>query len=265
MHHERPPASGRWHSLVVLSVLAACGGSDSPSAGNLALDCRAQATATVGAYTVTSGDGSSNDDWAQCVALASEEPAGVKMRWTWQGGSSPDGWPRGSLSLFAGSDGLESSMPELPARVNGASRALVTYDLASSSSGHSTLSLDWAVIEMLGNNWGWQSPQHAVNVILDDSSGLPSYGEFVERATIDGVAFDVYHDGPNDHGSTWTGFRPVTSLLGKGHVDILALSQYMKTRAWITGEEKLAYLILENQAWDGEGETVANSWRLQVD
>jgi hypothetical protein len=199
------------------------------------------------------------------VALATDAATAVKMRWTWQGGTSPDDLqPRGSLWMFAGSDGLDSSMPQLPARVNGASRALLQYDLTSASTGRSKLAVYWSVVDMVGVNWGWQSTQHSVNVVLDDTSGTPITGDLVERTTIDGVAYDVYYAGPQRNGSTYNEFRPVTPLLGKGRLDILAFSSYMKGKGWMTGEEKLAFVQLSNQAWDGEGETVANTWYLQV-
>jgi hypothetical protein len=266
MLRERFLAGGAWLSLMSLLALAACGGSDSPSADELTLDCRAQATATVGAYTVNSGDNSSNDDWTQCVALAGDADSAVKMRWTWQGGTSPDDLqPRSQLSLFAGSDGLDSSMPELPAKLNGTSRALLQYDLNTTSSGRHILGVYWAAVETSGTQWSYQSTQHWANVIFDvNTDGVVDFGDFVERATIDGVTYDVYFSGPARYGSTSTTFRPVTSILGKGRLDILAFSNYMKSKTWLTGEEKLAFVQLYNQAWEGQGEAAADTWLLQV-
>jgi hypothetical protein len=92
---------------------------------------------------------------------------------------------------------------------------------------------------------------------------MPICRTFVERATLSGLAFDVYQ--LVDRIATKVEFRAVAPALGEHRLDLLAFSAYMKAQGWMTGEEGLAFVQLQHRAWEGAGEVVVQQWRVDVD
>lgn len=245
--------------LFGLSVLlAACGGGSSRSADDLALDCDASEI-QVDKYITTVEAG--NGEWAQCTGMAQAGSDSVMARWTWDDPGIDNQWDA-SVRIFAGSDGAETTMPALPERVNALSRAAVGYDISATRTGRDQLSIGWWNVYSTGG-WGPDSVAQTVSVVLDDHAGPPDgTWTHVERVTLSGQTFDVYHQ--TDRIATHLEFRAVTPALGERGIDILAFSSYMKTKGWMTGEEGLAFVQLRHRAWEGAGEVVVREWQVDV-
>jgi hypothetical protein len=242
------------------ALLTACGGGSQRSAEDLALDCNASEI-NVGMYIATTESG--NGDWAQCLAMSQAGTESVMARWTWDDPGIDNQWDA-SVRLFAGSDGSGTTMPILPEPVNALTRATVDYDISSTRTGRDQLSIGWWNVYST-DGWDSRSVAQTVSVVLvDDHADLPDdTWTFVERATLSGLAFDVYQ--LVDRISTKVEFRAVTPALGEHRLDLLAFSAYMKAQGWMTGEEGLAFVQLQHRAWEGAGEVVVQQWRVDVD
>lgn len=255
-------------TLMVLAglgaLLGACGGGGggSKSADELAVNCQASGDIDAGIFITKIGT-EGLGDWEQCVGVAQTGPESMIARWTWAGVAYEDR-PRSFVGLFAGSDGIDSTIPVLPARVNGLSRATVDYDIASTHTGRDQLAIRWWNVNAVGGGWSYQQVAQSVEVVLDDHDGPPvgDLWTFAERVTLSGLVFDVY-SAPTRYGTAYV-FHAAAPALGEHRVDILEFGSYMKAKGWMTGEEQLAFVDLIHGAWDGEGEVVVRQWRVDV-
>jgi hypothetical protein len=255
--------------LLPCALFVACGGgANSPGPSAVTLSCADGALITAGAYRAqnnTWGKGALTG-WSQCIGIGAGASDPVVGRWTWNWPNSGGNVKAYPEVIFGYKPAASPTTPQLPRRITDITELTVRYDFASSHSGSGNTAFDiWLTDTPLPSTFAVPPITHEVMVWLESYGAMTPGGAFIEAATIDGTAYEVFvADHFGSGGWRYIAFRRVMPQLGSATLNVKALLDYARSKSLVAGTEYVASVEFGNEIISGNGNSQLNSFAVSV-
>lgn len=205
------------------------------------------------------GKGDSSD-YRQCIwADATSNPLKAGWSWSWEEESNKK--VKAYPEIHYGWDWDKSfTTTKLPLKVNKIDKIQAKYDVSTSAKGLYNLAFDlWLTkAEFPTRN----NLSREIMIWVDKTQKHSIDSTLVGRFTIDGGEYDLFI---NHDWNYWTYFAFIKVVPQvKGVLNIHEFLFFLKKAGYISPKESLVEIEIGNEIWAGKGETVVNSYSINV-
>lgn len=264
-------------AVIAFIVCTGCKGSgtvappsteETQSPDELSLSCADGALLTVGSYRVennTWGKGSLAG-WSQCIGLGNGGGSAVSARFTWNwldSGGNVKAYPE---VIFGFKPSTSSTTVLLPKQVDSLEILSVRYDVTSSHTGTGNTAFDvWLTNTPEPNAFASPPITHEIMIWLESYGSLNPGGNFRERTSVGGTAYDMFVGENFGAGWRYIAFRRVEPSAQADTLDVLALILHTKQSGLLAGSEYVASVEFGNEVVSGTGDTKIYAFEITVD